>query len=224
MLMTLEQIRTKQQAMLMIVNGTPSPLPPTGNIKITDIWTAIHQNNYQATDEIYKSNPKDPQAPSGLLISVAASLGHTETVKVLVANGVSPDYGLNSAVEKGHINTTTYLLEQGAKGIQYALTKAIEKDNVEMFNHLISKGANIEHNDCEPLIWAAMSNARQVTHAILLDHRADPSPRAVEWMKENGHTYPLEVLAKRNLESKLQHKHPPKQVKKSKMKDLGMKI
>ena len=222
MAMTPEQIKAKQQSMLMSVNGTTSALPSTGNLKITDIWTAVKQNNYQATDEIYKSNPRDYQPQSGLMLGVAALLGHTETVKVLVENGANPDQGLSQAAENGHVKTVDFLLQSGAKDIQHALTKAIEKDNVEMFNHLISKGADFEYNHCEPLRWAAMSNARQVIHAILLDHKADPSPTAIEWMKEHGHTYPLDVLTKRNLESKLQQKHPSKQGKKS--KGFSMKI
>ncbi|MCD0496768.1 ankyrin repeat domain-containing protein [Achromobacter sp. MY14] len=225
MTMTPEQIKAKQQSMLMSVNGTTSALPPTGNIQI-DIWTAVKQNNYQATDEIYKSNPRDYQPQSGLLLGVAALLGHTETVKVLVENGANPDNGLTQAAESGHIQTTSYLLEKGAKNIQDALTKAIEKENVEMFNHLISKGADFEYNHCEPLRWAAMSNARQITHTILLDHRADPTPTAVDWLKENGHTYPLEVLAKRNLNDKLQTNlnTPKPKATKSKIKGFGMKI
>lgn len=221
MAMTPEQIKAKQQAMIMSVNGTTSALPSTDNIKITDIWTAVRQNNPQVTDEIYNSDPSFYQPQSGLLLAVASGLGHTETVKVLVENGANPDNGLAQAAEHGHIPNTDYLLSKGAKGIQHALTKAIEKDNVEMFNHLIIKGADFEYNQCEPLRWAAMSNARQVVHSILLDHRADPTPTAIEWMKEHGHTYPLDVLAKRNLNDRLQAKQP-KQTKKT--KGLTMKI
>lgn len=226
MAMTQEQIKAKQQSMIMSVNGTTSALPPTGQIKVTDIWTAVKQNDYQTTDEIYKSNPSDYQPQSGLLLGVAALLGHTETAKVLVENGANPDNGLAQAAENGNIKTVDFLLEKGAKGIQHALTKAIEKDNVEMFNHLISKGADFNYNHCEPLRWAAMENSRQVVHSILIDHRADPSPTAIDWIKENGHTYPLEVLAKRNLNDKLQANINTLKptIKKAKIKGYGMKL
>lgn len=222
MAMTPEQINSKRQAILMSVNGTTTDLPPTGNIKITDIWIAVRQNNYQATEEIYKNNPNDYQPQSGLLLAVASGLGHTETVKVLVENGANPDNGLNSAAENGHIKTVDYLLEKGAKGIQDAVTKAINKENLEMFNHLMSKGADFNYNHCEPLRWAAMQNSRQIVHSILLDHRADPTPTAIEWMKENGHTYPLDVLVKRDLNDRLQAKQQQKPVKKT--KGLTLKI
>lgn len=221
MAMTPEQIRAKQQTML-IQNGAAMAMPQITGAPIKDIWDAIKQNNSEETDRIYKSNPKDHQPVSGLCLTLAASLGHTETARVLIDNGANPDNGLSLAAEHGHIETANLLIDSGANSIQHAITKAIEKDNVEMFNFLISKGGNFEHNHCEPLRWAAMHNSREVIHSIILEHRADPTPTAIEWMKENGHTYPLDVLRNRDLNDKLQQKHPPRQVKKS--KGFSMKI
>ena len=225
MAMTPEQIRTTQQSML-IQNGAAMAMPQITGAPIKDIWDAIKQNNSQEMDRIYKSNPKDHQAVSGLCIALAATLGHTDTARVLIDNGANPDNGLSQAAEHGHIETASMLIDNGANSIQHAITKAIEKDNLEMFDFLLSKGGNLEHNFCEPLRWAAMHNSREVIHSILLVHRADPTETATEWLKENGHTYPLELLKKRDLNDKLQARMnaPKPTATKSKIKERGMKI
>lgn len=219
MTMTPEQIKAKQQKIVYQVVGATTPLPQTGKIEITDIWTAIKQNDAETTDKLYKSNIEEHEPNLDLMLGVACLGGHTETVKVLVENGANPDNGLYGAVKSNNIETVEYLLNKSTNRIQDALCDATKTDNVEMFNYLLSKGGDLNHKDSEPLRWAAMENSTEIMKSIILEHKVDPLPNAIEWLKENGKTYPFELIAKRDLNQKLQQKMPVK-----KIQSLGMKI
>lgn len=204
-----DKIKSKQQKLIYQVVGATA-FPSTGKIEIKDIWTAIRQGDAEATARIFQENPVDHKLSASLYVSVAASLGHLKTTKFLVENGANPDHGLSAAAEENHPILVDYLLEKGAKGIQHAMTKAVEDDNVGMLNHLISRGGSLDHNESEPLRWAAMQGSREVIHSILLDHKADPTIIAKQWLKDNGHTYPLELITKRDLKNKLEDGMPKK--------------
>lgn len=219
-------INHKINEMMFDVAGSGHVLPKTGNIVIKDIFTALQQNNTEATDRIFKEHPTYHRANAGLYLGIAGSIGHTDVIKTMLDNGVdinvNAGLGLAKAAAFNFKETVDFILSHSKKDINRALHATAEKNNVEMFNHLVANGADIAHNNHEALKTAVQCKSDDIVKEIILAHRKDPDANTKEWLSEYGYTNVLKMIEKRDLNDRLQEKHQPKPVKKT--KGLTLKI
>ncbi|KAI8891890.1 ankyrin repeat-containing domain protein [Globomyces pollinis-pini] len=161
----------------------------------------------QAIDERFKNSRVDPSAESNYAIRWTSTKGHTETVKLLLADSrVDPsansNYPIKWASRNGLTETVKLLLQDSRVDPtvrdNYAIIWASKYGHTETVKLLL------KHEQVDPsarnnlAIWAASRNVRSDTLKILLeDSRVDTSAlynMAMRMPTENGHTEIVKLL------------------------------
>ena len=142
---------------------------------------------------------------------------------------------LKLACDKNEVITVTYgvvrtLLEKGAD-VHYfddsAVKNAVISNEPEIVDLLLEHGTNFHASGDYAFRQAAIKGYSKVLEVAIIKHNLTPTQESLDWMKEKDCLKTVEqLIIKRNLHNKLQTNlnAPNPTVKKSKMKNLGMKL
>ena len=161
-------------------------------------------------------------------MNAAASKGNTEAVKLIGTKLSAENFTLSLfyAATEGHAETAETLIDMGANldvVVNNPLEAACSNGKLEMVHTLIKRGASVDFNADDALKKAVLNGHENIARSLIMEHRATIIDKE---FFENWNPQVFEWEKKRELNDKLQTNLNTSKptVKKSKMKDRGMKI
>lgn len=190
-------------------------MTPSGSQSL-ELFDAIEQSDFGKVWRLVKAGrglqEEDPE--SGLTpLALAAELGHTEVVRILLENEVDPNWGgsvtpLEAAVLEGNPEIVDLLIEAGAdvnRPVEEGFTplmSAVTMGNSRIARQLLDAGAKtrLKNTDGDTATDLAEAAGFEKLADLLRKHKPKPRPVPAEFLR------PLE-LPKSKLES--EQKAPP---------------
>lgn len=204
------------------------------------LYTTVILDNYEMARLLIDAGA-DPTVSRCKPMRSALFFGKPAMLEILLeANGAKEHFrdelpnALKLATDKNEINNASIgviqkLLDIGLD-VHYLDDAAVKNSVIgnmpEITDLLLENGANFHASGDYAFRQAAIKGYDKVLEVAIIKHDLTPTQESLVWMKEKDCLKTVEqLMAKRELNKKLQANLTPKPtVKKSKMKDLGMKI